>query len=111
MVSFARQSVTRQRGTVADDGHGNETFDWSTPDEILIERCTVQPGASQEILAGRDATLIQYTVSAPGTPDVLATDRVQYNGGTYDIDGEPLFWPSPTGALDHTIILLKTWEG
>lgn len=111
MASFARQTVTRERGVPIDDGHGNETVDWSNPDQLVIARCTVQPGASQEVLAGRDATVIRYTVSAPPGVDVLATDRIVFNGATYDIDGEPGVWSSPTGALAHTIILLKTWEG
>lgn len=111
MASFARQTVTRLRGVLADDGHGNETEDWATPDMLDIERCTVQPGSSQELLAGRDATLIQYTVRVCGQVDVKSTDRIQYLGVTYDIDGQPLLWPSPTGALTHTIILLRTWEG
>jgi len=111
IASFARQTLGRIRATTADDGHGNQTRDWAAATTELIPGWSVQPGATDELLAGRDATLIQWTAYGPGTADVLGSDRIQFAGTVYEIDGEPARWPSPTGALDHVVLLLKTWEG
>ncbi|POH63954.1 hypothetical protein C3B59_10445 [Cryobacterium zongtaii] len=111
LPSFARQAVARVRYPMVDDGHGNLTPNLDQPDEQTVEGCSVQPGASAEVLAGRDAALIQFTVYAPAHADVLASDSVRYNGALFSIDGEPARWPSATGTLDHVVFLLKRWEG
>jgi len=111
LPSFARQTVDRIRAASTDDGHGNDEPNWGDASEITLPGCSVQPGATDEVLAGRTATLIQWTVYAPPGVDVLATDRIRYQDVVYEIDGEPARWSSPTGTLDHIVLLLKTWEG
>lgn len=109
MLSFATQTITRQRPMLVDDGHGNQIPDWSNPDSLDIPGCSVQPGASQEDLINRDATLIAYTVWAPAGADVNAGDHVTFGSTIFEVDGEPERWA--TGILDHTKILLTRWEG
>lgn len=112
-LSFARETIERLRQPLVDDGHGNETPD---PDldhatVVSIPRCRAHPGSSQENLVGRDTTLIQWTVFAPPEVDVQADDLVRLRGIVFQVDGNPAEWPSPTGILAHTEILLKLWEG
>jgi hypothetical protein len=110
MISFATQMVTRLRAAMVDDGHGNMVPDWTMPDTLAIDGCSVQPGASQEDLVNRDASLIEYTVWMPAGVDVLATDRITIAGrDPFEIDGEPERWE--TGILDHVKVLLKRWVG
>ncbi|MGY4859510.1 hypothetical protein [Cryobacterium sp. AP23] len=108
---FAMSSITRVRYPLVDDGHGNLAPDRNNPDRLPIDGCAGQPGATDEVLVGRDATLIQHTIFAPPGVDVLATDDVEYRGTTYSVDGEPAANDNGLGFLDHTLILLKTWEG
>lgn len=111
MLSFARQSLTRQRPQMVTD-HGTSVPDWSKPtSDLTIPRWSVQPGASEEDRVNRQGSLIQWTAFGPPDADVRADDRIVFNGTEYAIDGEPLRWPSPTGRLDHTVLYLKRWEG
>lgn len=109
--SFATQTVTRLRPEMADDGHGNTQPDWTRVSSTPIANVVVQPGASEENLLGRDATLIRWTVLAQAGTDILATDRISYQGVTHEVDGPPMAQPSPTGNLSHVVILLKLWNG
>lgn len=108
---FATSEIVRVRYPLVDDGHGNLAADKSNPDRLSIPGCAAQPGATAEILVGRTATLIQHTVFAPPGVDVLSTDDIEYRGATYSVDGEPAANDNGLGFLDHTLILLKTWEG
>ncbi|HLT10774.1 MAG TPA: hypothetical protein VK028_08200 [Micromonosporaceae bacterium] len=61
----------------------------------------------------RDAAMGAMRVFLPPGVDVLASDRLRLPGGgrDYEIIGEPLRWPSPTGGLDHVELIVKRWEG
>lgn len=111
LPSFATQTVTRLRAPLVDDGHNNAVPNWSAATSTPITGCSVQPGSTDEVLENRDTTLIQWTVYAPSTADVLSSDRISYLGVEYEIDGQPAAWPSPSGALDHKVLLLKRWNG
>jgi hypothetical protein len=106
-----REPITRKRYPLADDGHGSQAIDRSAnPAVLVIPGCDVQPGATQEDLQNRDGTLVQWTVYAPGHPDVRSTDAVVWQGVEYAVEGEPARWPG-SPAVKHTVIMLKTWEG
>lgn len=106
-----REPITRRRYPLTDDGHGGEYIDRSAEtDELVIEGCDVQPGATQEDLQNRDGTLVRWTVYAPGHPDVRSADIVVWQDVPYAVEGEPARWPG-SPAVKHTVIMLKTWEG
>ncbi|AJT42417.1 hypothetical protein [Psychromicrobium lacuslunae] len=109
LPSLMRQSFTRLRAPLVDDGHDNETQDWSKAQALEISNCLITPGATDEVIANRNGVLIQFTVHAPAGADVQALDRAIYQGVEYEIDGEPERWD--TGVLDHTVIYLKKWRG
>lgn len=110
LPGFAAATVTRERATLVDDGHGNLAESWDSPDTVEIVGCSVQPGASTENLQNRDTTLIAYTVYAPADADVVATDRILIGATPFAIDGEPARWSTGL-SLDHMVLLLKRWEG
>lgn len=112
LPSFARQTITIRRAPLVTD-HGAQVRDWDSDDvaEHSVAGCSVQPLTGQEILANRDTVQAQYRVYAPPGADVEATDHVTFGGDDYEVVGEPLRWPSPTGALDHVELLLNRWEG
>lgn len=108
LPSFATQSVTRLRASTTTD-HGNTIPDWTSPSSTAITGCSVQPGTTVEDLSHRDGVLIEWIVYAPSGTDVLASDRIQYGGNTYEVVGEPDRFQ--TGILDHVAFRLKRWEG
>jgi hypothetical protein len=112
LVSFARDTVTRLRPVLINDGHGNTVPDWSQPpDELAIPGCSVQPAATSEVLTSRDTIQDQWSVFTPRDADVLPTDRLRWIGQDYEVIGQPARWDSPTGALSHQQFLIQRWEG
>lgn len=113
-ISFARQTVIRVRAELLPkNSRGERLRDWANAAEKPLLGWIVTPGATAELLAGRESALIQWTAIGPSGVDVVTTDRIRLPGDdtAYQIDGEPARWPSPTGALDSTVLLLKKWEG
>lgn len=104
---FGNDTIYRQAQPAPVGTHG--TVDWTGVPSIAIDGCDVQPGSSQENLANRDTTLIQWTVFAPAGSAVQATDRITWGGDVYAVDGEPKRWRGL--GLDHDEILLKKWVG
>lgn len=112
LPSWANDTITRRRAPLVDDGHGNQVPDWDAPTaDAVIRGCSVQPGATDETLGGRDTTQVDYTVYAPAGVDVKATDGIEYGGDLYEVNGAVRRWSSPTGALAHSMFELRRWEG
>lgn len=97
-------TVTRLRAETVTDEYDNELP--GGPDVALeIPGCSVQPGSGGEYHDAREAVTVTYTAWLPGLPDVRATDRIAYDGETYNIDGSPERWNFP--PHEHTVIRLK----
>ena len=111
MRSFYTDTVTRQRAALVDDGYGNQTADWTNPDELAIAGCRVQPLSSEEVLEHRQAGLeVTKRLLAPYGADILPTDRI-VSGETYEVEGEPANHRSPRGTANHAEILLRRFDG
>lgn len=110
VTSFARSVVTVVRPTLVSD-HGSLVADWSSPSRHAVRRCLITPVPSQEIAEHRDLTLGARRVVMPPGSDVTAQDRLELPGvvGQFDVVGEPLEWPSPTGRLAHVEVLANRW--
>lgn len=112
LLSFTQQSWIRERYPLVDDGHGNDVPDLdATPATLSIAGCSIQPGAPTEVLGGREATLIAWTVYQPVGYDVTAGDFGRIGGQLYRVSGTPQRWSSPTGAISNDVVLLERWEG
>lgn len=109
LPSFATQTVTRQRPARVDDGHGNVVDDWTTPDVLVIDGCSIQPGATAETLINRESVLVTFTVYLPPGSDVQAGDRLLIDGTPQRIVGEPERWQ--TGILNHVRVTTSRWVG
>lgn len=112
MPSFATQEITAVRPKWTTDARGIRKPDYGEAAEREVVRgCSVQPGASPELVAaGRTTTTIRYTVLAPPSLVLESADAVEYRGRRYAVDGEPQAWPSATGALDHVALFLIDWK-
>ena len=112
LPSFCKESITRIRpGTKT--LRGSEVPDWSESkvNTLTISGCSVQPATTSLSMDGRVLAINeQMTAYLPEGSDVLAGDRIVYNGETYEINGEPKKW---TGAVNLSNIQLNLtrWEG
>ena len=108
--SFWTQSIKRLRpGTTTE--RGSAIPDWSNPDELVINGCSVQPASTSLSQDGRVLGVTDgLTIYAPADADVKAGDRIQYGSDVYEINGDPLIWPG-VARLQHMQINAKRWRG
>lgn len=112
LPSFATQTVDVVRPVYISD-RGTQVPDWSAPlvSDVSVSGCSVQPGASEEALLGRQGSTVRWTVFMPPGVTISAYDGVRHNSVIYQVDGEPKVWPSPTGGLSHIEVLLIDRKG
>jgi hypothetical protein len=107
---YWRDSITRVRAPLVTDEYGTPTSerDWANATETVIEGCGVYPVAGKEVTEAREAIVTRYKVFAPGGTDLLASDRIIFDGKTYEVDGDVTDW---TMGSEHVEALLRRVEG
>lgn len=111
LPSFCTRTVTVIRAPLV-ESRGARVRDWGAASTHEITGCSAQPaGTGLATGEARLATTVRLTVLMPPGSDILKGDRVLVDGLTYDIDGEPQAWVSPTGRLSHIIVNLVDWRG
>ncbi len=98
-------TVTIRRATVTEDTYGNDTRNWATAPSVSVSGCSVQPVIGGEALVGRDTVVSRWNLFAPDGTDLLATDRVDWSGTSYEVDGEVQRWGFP--PMSHITALLR----
>lgn len=111
LPSFANDVIDVEKPVWVTDSRNTRraTFPAGNP-RTHVAGCSVQPGASAEVLAGRTSVSVRWTVFAPPGTAVEATDSVLFEGTRYAVDAEPGGYRSPTGATSHVVILLLDWK-
>lgn len=116
LPSWCKDAVMVLRAPLITTQRGTEVQDWSHPQRIPIEGCSVQPANSAANTRTafddiRQNTTINAVLYASPDADIQAHDRVVANGVTYTLDGEPLLLRSPTGRVNHKVCNLIEWSG
>ena len=111
LPSFCRETVTVKRASLV-DSRGTKILDWSNPEEIVISGCSVQPSTTSRDFDGRTVQVSEeWTLYAPQSSDIKAGDRIEWNGITFEVNGAPMPWSSPTGRTSHVWVRLSEWRG
>jgi len=120
-ISFKNQAVTVVRPTEWIDERGDRFPNWETAAEHDLVGCRLQPMASDEVHftgasdaeggTARTAIITRWRLFTPVDPDLGPHDRVRYDGTVYEIDGQVQDWPSPTGMLAHSEVVLRRVDG
>jgi len=105
---FFFDSLVRVRAGTRTDRGGNSVPDWSAGavNRLTVGQLNIQPATQTE---GIDDTRTTATTgwrvqSEEGTrPDIKATDRLEWRGLTYEVDGEVGEWPDPLADEVHHI--------
>lgn len=100
------QSAVRVRAGVKTDRGGNTVPDWSRPDRLTVTGLNIQPNNQAEAAdEQRDAVITGYRVQSDEgiVPDIKATDRIEWNGQTFEVDGEVATWPGLFTDTTHHI--------
>ena len=111
LPKWCNDVVTRIRpGTKS--SRGSDVPDWDNADYLEIEGCSVQPASTGLSQDGRALGISEgFTVYLPPGSDVLAGDRIEFDGGIYTINGKPKNWPSATGRTRHMQLNIERWSG
>lgn len=97
-------TVTVRRATVTEDDYGNPVRNWATATSTPVAGCSVQPVIGDEVTVGRDTIVSRWKLYAPDETDLIASDRVEFDGSAYDVDGEVQRWDFP--PMSHLTALL-----
>lgn len=108
------QTIVRVRAPVITDRYNNRKRDWDNAARLTVEGVNVQPAGARsqsvEETVDRQTTVTAWSLQTrEGVDlDLLATDRVEFDGMTLEVDGKVGRWPDPfTGAVHHIEARLK----
>ena len=111
LPGFCRDAVTVVRAPLK-DSRGTKVRDWANAVPHEIEGCSVQPsGTDADYSDARQPLRHRMTLYAPPGADIEAHDRIAFDGQSYEIDGIPMPYRSPTGRVSHVVCDLVAWEG
>lgn len=109
MSILAVDTVTVVRAPLTADRYGGQIRDWTAATRTDYPGVCVQPVSSTEDVRDRELLIGKYTLftSRGQDIDLLATDRIEWNGLTLQVDGDPNRWPAPGGGVHHVEASLK----
>lgn len=105
-----RDRVTRLRAELVEGDYGNETRDWANATSVDYP-AEVQPVSSTEDVVNQQRTETRWRVFLPASADLEATDRITWDGDTFEVDGE-VERHKARGRLHHVeAVLLRVEQG
>lgn len=101
--------MLHRRVITGQDGYHNDVY---ADVDDSVQSLAFAPGASVEVVQGRDTITTQPTVYLPAGTVVDGTSAVTARGVRYDVDGQPREWRSPfTGRQPGVEIRLLSVTG
>lgn len=84
--------------------------------ETTVRGCYVQPPTTSAHIVTeqtdlRDTVTIVLIVYMPPGSDVVATDRIRWNGTEYNVADDPARWDDANGRPHHLEVKLRRVEG
>ena len=76
-----------------------------------VDGCSVQPRQSVEANDLRNTVTTGLVAFVPAGADIRATDRIEWRGVTYAVDGEPADWQDLDAVPSHVEVALTRVEG
>lgn len=108
-------TITRVRAPLVDNAYGDPERDWGAAERTALTGWRLQPMDGARVTDAdtlpRDGLDIRRRAFGPAGADVLTTDRIEWEGATWRVEGDVSRWRSPTGALAHTELILARMEG
>ena len=111
MRSYFTDTIVRQRATTTTDSYGNVKRTYPGT-QVTITRARVQPRSSIEhVTEDRDITEETLGVYVPIDSDIIATDRIVWEGKTYEVHGDLQAYRGITGAAAHSYFKMVKVDG
>lgn len=110
-LSFMTDTATVLRAPIISI-NGAQVRDWPRAATHTLSRIQITAQSTSRDFEGRVTQVTdRRTLRAPYDADIQPGDRVQWNGVTYEVDGEVFHTKSPTGRVSSTRCTLVRWEG
>ena len=110
--TLADRTIVRRRAPEIANRYGDDERNWAAAATVTIDGCALQPASTGEVTdPTRTAVTTRWNLFAPPGADLLPSDRVDVDGVTYEIDGDPQDWSAPGGRLDHIAAALVRVDG
>lgn len=83
----------------AEDRYGNTGPDWVSVRRTTVTSCRLSPNPEGEARGeGRPGIVTGHTLYLPPGSTIVAADRVEARGATWEVDGDPAVWANGTVA-------------
>ncbi|MEW2276717.1 hypothetical protein AB0936_03565 [Streptomyces cyaneofuscatus] len=99
VLLFAPHAVTVVTKPTGVNPRGSSEADWTGAERVTVQG-QVEPAASSENRDARDQVASTFVVRLPPGTAVSFKDRLEWNGMTLEVTGDPLPW-SGLAPLDH----------
>ena len=99
-------TVTRLRAPLIAGPYGNEERDWDNAPPGVVYPAEVQPVSSTEDVVNIQQTQTRWRLFLGPDADLEATDRIVWDGDTYEVDGEVERWKRRGTLHHHQAVLL-----
>lgn len=110
-LSFMNDTATVIRAPLI-TVNGGQVRNWPRAATHTLSRIQITAQSTSRDFEGRVTQVTdRRTLRAPYDADIQPGDRVQWNGETYEVDGEVFHTKSPTGRVSSTRCTLVRWEG
>ncbi len=111
LPSFCNQTIDVVRAKKTLTSRGSEIPDWTDTTKTTVTGCSVQPASTSLSQDGRVLGINDgWTAYVPEGTDVKAGDRIDFDGESYAINGEPRKWTG-SSRTSHIQLNLVRWEG
>lgn len=97
-------AVVRQRAPLIAGPYGNQQRDWPNATSVTYT-AELQPVSSTEDIVNQQQTVTRWRLFLGPDADLQATDRVVWDGDTYEVDGDVERWKR-WGVLHHVEAVL-----
>lgn len=113
MSILATAAITVLRAPLVANPYGCQVRDWENPSRTDVDGVSIQPAATTEDVRDREQLASTYQLFTPRgiDLDLLATDRVEWDGRVLQVVGDPNRWPAPGGGVHHVEATLREVTG
>ena|SRR5688572_12361482 len=117
MIELGRDSFTVVRAPLVTDVRDNTQYrDWDNATSTVVTKAKVNPfelaeKLNFEINSEREYSRTGLKFYAPAGTSVEYTDRIEYQGRTYAVFGEPQVWTDFEGVQHHVEFVAQLRRG
>lgn len=106
MALQLHETVTRLRAPLVSGPYGGQTRDWANATSLEMP-ALVHPLTSTEDVAGEQKTISRWRLLAGPEYDIEPTDRFEWDGDTYEVDGEVGRWKRHAELHHQEAVLMR----